>query len=65
MLIVSRRAAILAMPNGKTVYTWLQTALALFIVAFLCWQFFAIGFQSGGDIARRDARAEARAAPTA
>ncbi|MDP3406386.1 MAG: hypothetical protein Q8S03_16975 [Brevundimonas sp.] len=61
----SRRKAIEARPRGVMLFRALQTALLLASIALLCWQMFAIGFQMGGDIARRDARAEARAAARA
>ena len=62
LALVKRRPVIEARPNGATLYRGLQGAVTLAAVAILCWQMFGLGFQMGGDIARRDARAEARAA---
>lgn len=63
--LVRRRPAIEARPNGIVLYRGLQIAITLAAVAVLCWQVFGLGFQMGGDVARRDARAEARAASSA
>lgn len=63
--LTGHRAVVEARPRGGMLYRGLQTGLTLAAVGLLCWQMFAIGFQAGGDIARRDARAEARAAARA
>jgi len=63
--LLRRRPVLEARPNGVIIYRGLQTAVALAWVSLLCWQLFAMGFEMGGDVARRDARAEARASAVA
>ncbi len=46
---------------GAALYRGLQTASVLALIALFSWQVFSMGFEMGGDVARRDARAEARA----
>lgn len=65
LALVRRRPAIEARPNGVALYRGLKAAISLAAVAVLCWQVFGLGFQMGGDVARRDARAEAKAASSA
>lgn len=60
-----RRAAIEGRPDGVALYRVLQSAIFVAAVGVLCWQIFSMGFQMGGDIARRDARNEAMAAAAA
>lgn len=59
------RPVIEARPMGVALYRGFQTALVLAWVTLFGWLMFAQGFEMGGDIARRDARAEARAAASA
>lgn len=65
LALIRNRPVIEARPRGVALYRGFQTALALAWVALFGWQMFAQGFEMGGDIARRDARAEARAASRA
>lgn len=61
-LVLSRsRPVIEARPMGAALYRGLQTASLLALIALFSWQVFSMGFEMGGDVARRDARAEARA----
>jgi len=65
LALAGRRPAIEARPNGVALYRGLQVGMTLAFVALLCWQVFVVAYQMGGDVARRDARAEARAASSA
>lgn len=62
VVLANRRPLIEERRDGTAIYRGLHVALLLAFVSLLCWQFFAMGFEMGGDVARRDARAEARAA---
>lgn len=61
LLLSKNRPIIEARPMGAALYRGLQTASVLACIALFSWQVFAMGFEMGGDVARRDARAEARA----
>ncbi|WP_332678715.1 hypothetical protein [Brevundimonas sp.] len=63
--LAKRRPVIEGRRNGPTLYRGLHAALLLAFVSLLCWQVFSMGFEMGGDVARRDARDEARAAANA
>jgi hypothetical protein len=65
LALVQRRQTIEARPNGVVLYRALLAAIYLAALAVLCWAVFNLGFEMGGDVARRDARAEARAAASA
>jgi hypothetical protein len=65
LALVQRRQTIEARPNGVVLYRALLAAIYLAAFAVLCSAVFNLGFQMGGDVARRDARNEAMAAATA
>lgn len=61
LFLSKSRSIIEARPMGAALYRGLQTASLLVLIALFSWQVFSMGFEMGGDVARRDARAETRA----